>query len=207
MCFFGVIPCTQENCLLMSKPNFIQRLQSKEHKAFSELVGLYQKMVLNICTGYLHDRTDAEDLAQEVFIEIYNKVDNFRADAKLSTWIYRIAVNKSLNYMRDNKNQKSNLSLSYENNEGKNIEVAVADNQHSDSNIERDERKKRLDNAIDSLPENQKSAFVLSKFDDKSYKEIAEIMQLSLSSVESLLFRAKQNLQKKLLQCYKNLHS
>ncbi|MEA3445094.1 MAG: sigma-70 family RNA polymerase sigma factor [Bacteroidota bacterium] len=192
----------------MKKPDFIQRIKSREHKAFRELVGLYQKMVLNICLGYLHNPADAEDLAQDVFLEIYNKIDSFRSDAKLSTWIYRITVNKSLNFIRNNKKEKTNLSLVPDNDgEGIGLQIPVDKQEQIDYKIESSERKKRMDIAIDSLPENQRSAFVLNKYDDKSYKEIAEIMGLSLSSVESLLFRAKQNLQKKLLECYKNLNS
>ena len=191
----------------MDNQIFIQKIKNRDHKAFKELVGLYQKMVLNICIGYVHNTSDAQDLAQEVFIEIYNKIDSFRSDSKLSTWIYRIAVNKSLNYIRDNKIKKGYLSLSPNNNSSKDIQLPISACEESDYQFENNERKKRLYTAIDSLPENQRSTFILNKYDGKSYKEISEIMDITLSSVESLLFRAKQNLQKKLFECYKNLKS
>ncbi len=193
------------SCSLMDKPDFIQQLKSRNHMAFKQLVSVYQKMVLNICLGYLHNRDDAQDLAQEVFIEIYNKIDTFRSDAKLTTWIYRIAVNKSLNYIRDNK--KPVFTFSDQSQDNPILKIPTGQNYNSDFQLERNERKRRLEIAIDSLPENQRSAFILNKFDDKSYKEVADIMGLSLSSVESLLFRAKKNLQQKLLECYRNLKS
>lgn len=192
----------------MNETDFIQQLKEHKQEAFGQLVRQYQKMVLNICLGYVHNRDDAWDLAQDVFLEVHLKIDGFRSDAKLSTWIYKIAVHKSLNHLRDNKKSRSNLRLVQNGeNEGPGLDVRARQDQQSDFNIENEERKKRLDSAIDSLPENQRSAFILHKFDDKSYKEIVDIMGLSLSSVESLLFRAKQNLQKKLLECYKNLNS
>lgn len=191
----------------MGDSDFIQQLKQHDQGAFKQLVLKYQQMVLNICLGYVRNRDDAWDLAQEVFLDVHIQIDKFRSDAKLSTWIYKIAVNKSLNYIRDNKKAKSNLRLvPNTKNELPEINIPAGKEQQSDYKIENEERKKRLDSAIGSLPQNQQSAFILSKFDDKSYREIAEIMDVSLSSVESLLFRAKQNLQKKLLDCYKNLN-
>ncbi|MCF8373232.1 MAG: sigma-70 family RNA polymerase sigma factor [Bacteroidales bacterium] len=192
----------------MNEADFIQRLKEHKQEAFGQLVKQYQKMVLNICLGYVHNRDDAWDLAQDVFLEVHSKIDGFRSESKLSTWIYKIAVHKSLNYIRDNKKTKTTLRFDQKgDNEVSVLNIRTSENLQSDFKIENDERKKRLDSAIDSLPENQRTAFVLNKFDDNSYKEVADIMGLSLSSVESLLFRAKQNLQKKLLECYKNLNS
>lgn len=168
------------------------------------MVENYQQMVVNTCFGMLHDRDDANDIAQEVFIEVFNSIDKFRLDAKISTWLYRIAVNKSLNFIRDNK--KRSLF--------QRIEAVFAGRNYTDStsglssdepdtNLQEKQKSAIVHKAIDSLPENQRIAFTLNKYEDLSYKEIAEIMALSLSSVESLMHRAKKALQKKLLDCYK----
>ena len=90
----------------MPDTEIIEQLKQGNEKAFRILVENYQKLVVNTCYGMVHNREDAEDIAQDVFVEVYRNVDSFRADAKLSTWLYRIAVNRSLNHIRDNKKHK-----------------------------------------------------------------------------------------------------
>lgn len=189
----------------MKEQELIQTIQKGNEEAFRKLVEKYQLLVVNTCKSFVHQVPDAEDLAQEVFIEIFHSAHKFRGDSKLSTWIYRIAVNKSLNFVRDNKRRSLFQTI------GntlfgtiKNVEVptlAIAD--RPDLDLENNQRREILYRAIDELPDRQRIAFSLSKFDDLSYREIAEVMQLSISSVESLIYRAKINLQKKLYNCYK----
>ncbi|MDA3879198.1 MAG: sigma-70 family RNA polymerase sigma factor [Prolixibacteraceae bacterium] len=181
--------------------NLIDRLKQRDERAFKELVDQYQQMVFSTCLGIVHDYDDADDVVQDVFIEAFRSVDNFRADSKISTWLYRIAVNKSLNFIRDNKRRRFFQSI------GAVDSPEIADEQHMTdmpyhSMVEK-ERTEILHQAIDSLPGKQRTAFVLSKYEELPYAEIAEVMKTSVSSVESLLFRAKKNLQKKLLHCYK----
>lgn len=178
------------------KNDLIGQLQIHDEAAFRHLVEDYQKMVFRTCLGIVRSADDADDLAQEVFIEAFNSISTFRADAKISTWLYRIAVNKSLNFIRSQKRKRFFQSI------GLSSTPDVPDYSESLNSIENQQRKQILDAAIQALPENQRTAFVLHKIEDLPYKEIAEIMNLSLSSVESLLFRAKQNLQKRLLKCY-----
>ncbi|MDA3816822.1 MAG: sigma-70 family RNA polymerase sigma factor [Prolixibacteraceae bacterium] len=180
--------------------NLVERLKQNDERAFKELVEEYKNMVFSTCLGIVHDYDDTDDVVQDVFIEAFRSVDNFRADSKISTWLYRIAINKSLNFMRDNKRRKFFQSV------GAVDAPDIADEDHArempyNTLIEK-ERADILHKAIDSLPKNQRTAFVLSKYEELSYAEIAEVMQTSVSSVESLLFRAKKNLQKKLIHCY-----
>lgn len=186
----------------MNEVEIIQKLQQGNEQAFKELVETYKKQVINTCFGLVHNLSDAEDIAQDVFIEVFRSVKKFRADAKISTWLYRIAVNRSLNFIRDNKRRKwfqsfddvakeKNLMLHYQS----------ADNPGTD--LESLQRANILHEAISSLPENQKTAFALNKYEELSYREIADIMEISVSSVESLIHRAKIGLQKKLYTCYK----
>lgn len=181
----------------------IEELKKGSERAFRLLVEKYQKLVVNTCLGIVHNKTDAEDIAQEVFIEVYRSVQNFRSDSKLSTWLYRIAVNRSLNHIRDNKKHQWFKSLNEEvdkTNEVRSLSTSKADTPEYE--LEKSERAKMLHMVIDALPKNQRIAFTLSKYEDLSYKEISEVMDVSVSSVESLLFRAKKNLQKKLLKCF-----
>ncbi|MBN1769075.1 MAG: RNA polymerase sigma factor [Prolixibacteraceae bacterium] len=181
--------------------NLIKRLKQNDERAFRELVDEYQQMVFSVCLGIVHSSDDADDVVQEVFIDAFRSVHKFRADSKISTWLYRIAVNKSLNFIRDNKRRRFFQSI------GAVDSPDIADEQHQSempyhSMVEK-ERAEILHKAVDALPAKQRTAFVLSKYEDLSYAEIAEVMNTSIASVESLLFRAKQNLQKKLLNCYK----
>ncbi len=188
----------------MPETEIIQKLQKGDESAFRELVENYQKLVINTCLGLVHNRDDAEDVAQEVFIEVFRSVDKFRFQSKISTWLYRIAVNRSLNFIRNNK--KRRWFKSFEDTfRDRNAEIfnLAANPETPEQDLEKRQRTALLHEAIDTLPENQRIAFTLNKYEDLSYKEISAVMELSLSSVESLIHRAKKNLQKKLYMCYK----
>ena len=189
----------------MSEAKIIKKLIEGDETAFKQLVTKYQQLVVNTCYGMVNNTEDAEDIAQEVFIEVYRSIHKFRADSKLSTWLYRIAVNRSLNFIRDNKKnrwfQSFEDAVKTKNSEIPKLTGSVTENPEYD--LENQQRANMLHEAINTLPENQKIAFSLNKYEDLSNNEISEVMDLSLSSVESLLHRAKKNLQKKLYACYK----
>ncbi len=193
----------------MKDIEIINLILDNNPSGFKTLVDNYQLMVVNTCYGFVHNREDAEDIAQEVFIEVHRSLHKFKKESKLSTWLYRISVNKSLNFIRDNKKnswfQSLDMLFGSEKSTGKVIELSESANNTPDKIIENKETANVIHKAINTLPKNQKIAFTLHKYEDLSYKEIAEVMELSLSSVESLLFRAKQNLQGKLIKQYKNL--
>jgi RNA polymerase sigma-70 factor, ECF subfamily len=182
----------------------IEGLKRKDENAFSELVNYYQGKVLNTCFGLLQNLEDARDIAQEVFIEIYCSIHSFKSNSKLGTWIYRIAVNKSLDFiaMKRRKKRFSQFQVIIGLNPGKSEEIVITDNSNPHTDLEKAERLKYLTNAINSLPANQKTAFTLNKYELMSYEEIAEIMDLSFSAVQSLIHRAKLNLQKKLYKYF-----
>ena len=177
--------------------------------AFKNLVDTYQGLVLSTARGFVKNEEDARDLSQDVFIKIFRSLDQFRGESGLSTWIYRITVNLSMNYLRDQKKHRNTQSLDYQsdgNGSKRPISEIIQGKQVApDKELENKDRAKFLHMALDSLPENQRKAFVLSKYDDLSYKKIAEVLEISISSVESLLFRARKNLQKKLWECYKKM--
>lgn len=177
----------------MTEEQFVEHLKSGDNGAFKNLIDLHQGQVIHTCYGFVRNQEDAEDLAQEVFIEVYRSISNFRGDSKLSTWIYRIAVSRSLNRVK--KNKFNQLISSFENLFD---HAKVESNNKPDQLLESKERAKSLQKTIDKLPENQRIAFVLHHYDGYSYLQISEIMDCSLSSVESLIHRAKVGLRKKL---------
>jgi RNA polymerase sigma-70 factor (ECF subfamily) len=182
---------------------FLAKLREKDSAAFKTLVELYGDKVYNTSISILLNKEDAEDIAQEVFIEVFQSVHQFKGDAKLSTWIYRIAVTKSFEFLRK-KNRKKRFAFVQSLFGNENILDKTDDNKfyHPGIKLESKERSAILFSAINKLPENQKTAFVLHKTEDLSYAEVAEVMNVSVSSVESLMFRAKQNLQKLLGDYY-----
>lgn len=173
---------------------------------FKYVVNKYNSIIYNTCIGIVGDADDAKDVAQEVFIQLYKSASNFRGDSKISTWLYRIAVNKSLNHIRNNKKHNKPLSIQrfFSGSEAREMPIRDVNKNSPEDISEQQEHKNALRYAIDKLPENQKTAFVLKNYDDLSYKEITVIMELSLSSVESLIHRAKKNLQKSLSSYYKS---
>jgi len=189
----------------MDEIQLIKGIQEGDRKAFQLLVEKYQQLVVNTCFGIVHNRADAEDLAQDVFLEIFRSAANFRGDAKISTWLYRIATNRSLNFIRKNKRKSFFQSIEEAFTGGKNLRNQISENRSDqpDSQITSQQRKEMLHRAMDNLPEKQRTAFNLNKYEDLSYQQIAEIMEVSLASVESLIHRAKKNLQAQLYECHK----
>lgn len=189
----------------MDESELIKGIQMADRQAFRTLVESYQKMVVNTCLGIVHNQSDAEDLAQDVFLEVFRNADQFRGDARLSTWLYRIAVNRSLNFVRANRRKRFWQSLEETFTGGRNHSREISENRNDqpDNEIKDQQRRDMLHKAIDNLPERQRIAFTLNKYEDLSYQQVAEIMELSVSSVESLIYRAKKNLQDQLYECYK----
>jgi RNA polymerase sigma-70 factor (ECF subfamily) len=167
----------------------------------------HKDRVLNTCYRFAGNSNDADDLAQDVFIEVFKSVGKFREESQLSTWIYRIAVNKSLDFVKKKKRKKRfGFILSIAGFGDDEHELAVTDESNPHKDLERKERIQILNQVIDTLPENQKTAITLSKYEGFSTKEIAEIMNTSVSAVDSLMHRAKNSLHNKLSQFYeKNL--
>ena len=187
----------------MKEPDLVEGIKKKDAAAFRMLVDRYQEIVLNTCNGFVHNSDDAKDLTQEVFLKVYDSIHKFRGEAKLSTWIYRISVNKSLNFIRANKKTRKNIdldSIPFSNHS----ELSVNhESDENDASLDQIKRSRILYSAINNLSKNQRIAFSLNKLDEISYNEIAEIMNISLPAVESLIHRAKLNLQKKLIGYYK----
>ncbi len=188
----------------MSDQELLEKIAIKDEQAFRLFVEKYHVLVLNVCNNILNNYDDSMDISQEVFIKIYESVDKFRGESKISTWLYRIAVNKSLNHLRSKKRQKwfSSLDTIF-GDESKKTDIKNPDLNIGEQ-IELDENKIALQQAIAKLPEKQKTAITLNSFEELPYKEISEIMGISVTEVGVLINRAKKNLQKLILDYYKN---
>jgi RNA polymerase sigma-70 factor, ECF subfamily len=181
----------------------LAKIVTKDEHAFREFVDYYQVFVIRLCLRFTNNRDDAKDIAQEVFIEVFRSADKFRQESKISTWLYRIAVNKSLNFIRANKKNRMIAYLDDLFGEESDSYDKADFAEHFRDGLEISEEQQILNSAIASLPESQKLAFTLHKIEGLPYKEISDIMDASLSSVESLIHRAKSGLQKRLYKYYK----
>ncbi|HXR82864.1 MAG TPA: RNA polymerase sigma factor [Hanamia sp.] len=186
----------------MNERELIALLKKKDREAFKIIVETWQSMVYNAAIGLLQNAEDAEDTAQEVFMQVYESIGSFKEESKFSTWIYRITVSKSLDHLRKKKRKKrfAFVQSLYGKDDG--IMIEPPDFFHPGVKMENKENAAVLFKAIDQLPLNQKIAFVLNKIENLSYKEIGQIMKSSESSVDSLLQRAKKSLQKNLKDYY-----
>lgn len=187
----------------MTEAELIAGIKERQRPALQILVDRYRDQVIKTAFYFLGDMADAEDLSQEIFIEIIQSINDFRQTSTLKTWIYRITVNKALNMVKQRKRRGIFFrigSLFHGDNPSNTQDFAEPVIQ-TDA-VEKQETRAMIQKAIDKLPENQRIAFVLSRFDDQPYKEIAGIMNISLPAVESLIFRARQNLQKQLVRSF-----
>ena len=172
---------------------YIQNLKNGEIGAFDQLIDDYQNKVYNTILSIVQQEQDAEDLTQEVFIQIFTSIRKFRGDAKLSTWIYKISVMKSLEFLRK-KRAKKRLYF-FKNLIGiQSIENQITDFSHPGIELINKEKAIQLFSALRKLPENQRVAFTLIKIEGLSYQEVGEIMNKSVKSIEGLTIRAKEHL-------------
>ncbi|MEO8569125.1 MAG: RNA polymerase sigma factor [Ginsengibacter sp.] len=185
----------------MNEQELIELVKKKDRLAFKTLVDTWQGMVYNTALGILQNAEDAEDVSQEVFIQVYESVSSFKGESKFSTWLYRITITKATDHIRKKKRKKrfAFVQSLY----GKNDEQVIdpPDFFHPGIHLENKENGAILFKAIEELLPNQKTAFVLSKMENLSYREIGEVMNLSEAAVDALLQRAKDKL-KKILRNY-----
>lgn len=185
----------------MTDKELILQIRTGNHNAFKIFVEKYQQRILKTCYGFTFNNEVSKDITQDVFMEFYESINTFRNESKISTWLYQITINKSINYLNAKKRRKMfNIIDIFSNNNENEPKIEI--NDETDIIVENNELKMVLNKAIGSLPENQRIAFTLHKIEDFSYKEIAELMNLSLSAVESLIFKAKKRL-KEILESYK----
>jgi RNA polymerase sigma factor (sigma-70 family) len=188
----------------LNQPELIKQLQQGDETAFKRLVEEWQDMIYNTVVSIVQDDDAADDITQEVFIQVFQSISSFKGDAKISTWLYRIAVSKALDYERKQKRKKRFAFVQRLFGDAGNVDVHPADFVHPGILLERKESAAGLFSALKKIPDTQRAAFTLHKLEGLSYQEIAAVMNTTLAGVESLMGRAKKNLQKELTAFYKN---
>ncbi len=190
----------------LSDEELLAALRAGSAGAFEQVVQRYGARVLNTCLGLVPQRADAEDLTQEVFVEVYTQLAGFRGEAKLSTWVYRIAVNKCLEWQRNRKRQKrfAFLTSLFGGDNQDELVHDPPDYEHPGVLAERREQAAILRQAVARLPERQQAAFTLFHLEGLPHQEIADALGLgSVGAVESLLHRARAALRQQLGTYYR----
>ena len=179
--------------------DLMARIAEGDEYAFETLVNRHQTSILNLIYRFIGDRAQAKDLAQEVFLRVWQAAKSYEPRAKFTTWIYRITANLCLNELKSARRKKWLQFLRSDGDYEIQTEEAFPDGSPSPEDVLlAKERSRQISNALQSLPENQRMALVMKKYDDLSYQEIAQILACSVSAIESLLVRAKRNLKEKL---------
>lgn len=189
----------------MQDQEIIKKILRKDKTAFEDLIRKYQDLVYSTCYRLLKNQHDAEDISQEAFMEIFRSLIHLKNVEDMSGWIYRIAYTKCISFMRK-KNPAKAAAVLDPADTVKKIETHPGhENKESpDTTLEQKEASIVLFEKIDQLPEKQKRAILLHKFEGYSHKEICEQMGLSQASVESLIYRAKVSLRKSLIAYFEN---
>lgn len=163
-------------------------------QVFEVIVNDFKDRVMNICFSYTNDLNDAEDVSQEVFIEVYKSLRQYKKQSSLATWIFRIASNKSIDFIRKRKRLKRGNSLTSYLEDYKNIDWINQGQQNPADELIQEQRKQLLYFGLSKLPTRQKEAFVLTQIEGFDHKSAAEILQTSVKSIESLVVRGKKKL-------------
>ena len=188
----------------MNEWTLIEQLKQGDEAAFKTIVDTWQNMVYNTAIGIVQNAEDAEDITQEVFVQVYQSISSFKGDSKFSTWLYRITITKSLDHERRKKRKKRFAFVKSLFGEENQVMVHPPDFNHPGVMLDKKEDAARLFEVISKLPENQRIAFTLHKVEGLSYQEVSEVMKTTVSSVESLMHRAKNNLRKRLEEHYRD---
>ena len=162
---------------------------------FDDIYFEHHKMVFNLALQYVQNIEDAEEITQDVFVKVFDNLNSFKKQASLRTWIYRISINQSLDFIKAKNSQKRNFISEIFSLNDANFKYEPANFNHPGIALEQKEAYKKIFEAINQLSDSQKTAIILLKIEDKSQAETAEIMNLSVKALESLFQRAKRNLE------------
>lgn len=168
--------------MLLDEKTLVEGIKNGDEESFIEVVDMFKRKILSLCYSYTKDYQEAEDLSQEVFIKLYNSIDNFRGECSLATYIYKITVSKCLDYVRKNR--------------FKNLFTGLIKDE--EDRTESFEDKGYIKQCIVALPEKFKTPVILHYYMGLSYKEIGDILNITAKNVEGRIYRAKQRLKKEL---------
>lgn len=181
----------------------VQRVQRGDKTAFDLLVRKYQHKVVKLVTRYLRNPADAEDVAQEAFIKAYRAMPQFRGDSAFYTWLYRIAINSAKNAIvsRDRNPVEFDLDMQAIE-ESQSMQARLADTTTPESLLQTEEIRTTVNQAIDALPEDLRTAIVLRELEGLSYEDIALAMECPVGTVRSRIFRAREAIDRRLSEVF-----
>ncbi len=180
----------------MEDSDIMLALSAGDMAGFDHLIAKYRKPIIHFMYRMVHNQAVAEELAQEVFLRVYRSRETYRAEARFSTWLYRIATNLGVNYARDNRHERTASTVYLDEADaetGTTPDVADA-SPGAESNMLRRERLNAIRQQVLALPERQRSAVLMHKYEGMDYRQIGDVLKLSESATKSLLFRAYQTL-------------
>ncbi|MEO6081084.1 MAG: RNA polymerase sigma factor RpoE [Steroidobacteraceae bacterium] len=181
----------------------VQRVQRGDKSAFDLLVRKYQHKVIKLVTRYMRDPADAEDVAQEAFIKAYRALPQFRGDSAFYTWLYRIAINTAKNAIVSRDRSPIDFDLDLQNIEESNsMQLRLADPETPESLLQTEEIRTTVNQAIDALPEDLRTAIVLRELEGLSYEDIAQAMECPVGTVRSRIFRAREAIDRRLSEVF-----
>ena len=184
----------------MTDAEIMLRVRDGDDAGYDILIVKYRKAIINFMYRMVHNQAVAEELAQEVFLRVYRSRQTYRAEAKFTTWLYRIATNLGVNYARDTKHERAaqNVYLDQPDPETGTTPDVADDTASVEEHLVRDERMRAIRQHVMALPERQRNAVLMHKYQGLDYKQIGEVLKLSESATKSLLFRAYQTLRERL---------
>ena len=186
--------------LEQSDADVMLRVKTGDDSAFSYLVEKYRRQMVGFMYRMCHNPATAEELAQEVFLRVYRSRGSYEASAKFNTWLYRIATNLAANHARDTRHERpeNTVRLDEPDQETGSTPDLADSAQTAEERLLRQERLAAIRRKVQALPERQRMAVVLHKYQQMDYREISEVMKLSESATKSLLFRAYETLREQL---------
>ncbi|MGC2620338.1 MAG: sigma-70 family RNA polymerase sigma factor [Acidobacteriaceae bacterium] len=184
----------------MTDAEIMLRVREGDDSGFNYLIEKYRKAIINFMYRMVHNQAVAEELAQEVFLRVYRSRETYRAEAKFTTWLYRIATNLGVNHARDTKHERSAPTVYLDQPDPETGTTPDVADMHASAEEEmvRSERMRAIKKHVDALPERQRTAVLMHKYQGLDYKEIGAVLHLSESATKSLLFRAYQTLRERL---------
>jgi RNA polymerase sigma-70 factor (ECF subfamily) len=184
--------------------DLVRKILDGDQRKFEQIITLYERLVTHIVFRMVSDDLDREEICQEVFIKVYQNLSGFNFNAKLSTWIAKIAHNHCINYLRKHKlNLLDDISKPDDNSEIQFTESLHTQSSSPDTESEQKDRKEIIKKEIEKLPEKYKIILTLYHIDELSYKDIGEITDMPEGTVKSYLFRARKILRESLLKTYR----
>jgi RNA polymerase sigma-70 factor (ECF subfamily) len=184
----------------MTDAEIMLRVRTGDDAGFNFLIEKYRKPIVNFMYRMVHNQAVAEELAQDVFLRVYRSRETYRAEAKFTTWLYRIATNLGVNHARDTKHERSAQTIYLDQPDAETGTTPDVADAHATAEEEmvRDERMRAIKKHVMALPERQRTAVLMHKYQGLDYKEIGAVLHLSESATKSLLFRAYQTLRERL---------